>query len=78
MRVISSRDLIELFPNYKKEIEELYGTLACGCSLCIWNVLEARHTELRGKLRDKFPEMPIHCGDYVDTGSYIDTGILFV
>jgi hypothetical protein len=50
-----SGDLIKLNPKYKDDIEELEHTMACGCSLCVYNALSAKYDDI------KFPEGVVLC-----------------
>jgi len=43
---MSVSKLIELFPSHGEEIRELSRTLACGCSICVWNALRLNYPEL--------------------------------
>lgn len=45
--VMTNKRLKKFFPKYHAEIEKLEGTLACGCSLCVWRVLHEHHPELK-------------------------------
>lgn len=42
--------LIELFPQYEKEMRKLSDSMACGCSLCVWGAMKSHYPELSDSL----------------------------